>query len=79
MKFKLMELKKNTPYILYIEFSQDTDKFQMGEYSKQIRDSFKQLGIDNFLLIPYSSDSALPIIERCSWRKFKRRKKKNHY
>lgn len=78
MKFKLMELKKNIPYILYIEFSQDTDKLQMGEYGKQIRNGFKQLGIDNILVIPYRFDSTPPMIERCSWRKFKHRKRKLH-
>ena len=73
-----MELKKNTPYILYVEFPQNIDKIIMGEFMKHILNSFKQLGINNILIIPYSFDSTPPIIERCSWRKFKRRKRRLH-
>lgn len=77
MKFKLVELKKNTPYVLYIEFPQGTGKLERGEVSANILNRFKQLGINNILVIPYSCDSILPVIKRCSWKKFKRSKRRN--
>ena len=78
MKFKLVELKKNTPYILYIEFPQGTDKLERVNVSRNILNSIKQSGIDNNIyIIPYSYDSTIAMIKRCSRRKFKRLKRQH--